>query len=469
MPWQYTTDDFTQPAGAGSPFMDRNPNPPAPRRPTDPVYRYNRPQPWHQRMGDATDAQRDWYRSLGDTQRGWMDTLLDKNLNNITDDQRKWYSGLGDTQQGWINSLRRQQGTGDSGSGTDGKKDFFDDWQFTPYEPKSWEDMQKRASNLGDIFENPQLRAIEQNLRRAIQAAENAQARARADYGAQRSILGGQFGAQRSILTGAHEAELGRLSAAYDAQHGRTGADYKAQFDRLDRAEGRIAERDLGMAVARGAGRSGVVDHKDIERARDFAIEHGGLSAQKAAALSGILRQKTAGIEGLGAQHMGAMAGLSTEEAGAMAGLSMKELSALDSIANNLALAHTEAGDQRSGLARDRALRELEYLRELEDREYKRGVDHDQMQLMMGLNAFDRTRLTPQQQWDVYFMLTDLLGEAPDWLPDSKGHLPDMTPWDSDGKRRIDLNNITDDQRSWYGDLDSRQQGWIDELLNRQR
>ncbi len=204
-------------------------------------------------------------------------------------------------------------------------------WSY--YTPMDQAAMDEQAQGFAELYATPALKELEYKLEQSI-----------ADAAAQEERIRGAFGGMEDTL-GRREAEQRRI--------------------------------DLESAIARGAGRSGVVDHLSGQRQEHFSEL------------------------------------LAAEEA--------KKSAEMANIANQLAMIQRQVPEMRMDV-QDQASRiasqELARLRELE---YTRGREHDMDQWDRAMNVFDRTMLTPVEQLQLYMMLADTAGNFPGQVPSIYG------------------------------------------------
>ena len=217
------------------------------------------------------------------------------------------------------------------------QQQFFDDVNNQGYHtPMDQQQLAERAAQFRQVYEAPQREALTRQLEEAIMNAENQEASIRSNYASYMDSMNQHMDLQR--------------------------------------------RRDLESAIARGAGRSGVVDYDTIERERVFAPQISGTKAQK-----------------------------------------MAELNA---IANQLALERRQVPRQIQELAEQASRLEAQELQRLMDLDYDRGRDYDMDQFARSLNIFDRTRLTPLEQLEAYLGMASIKGNFPSGVPDVYGNLP---------------------------------------------
>lgn len=202
---------------------------------------------------------------------------------------------------------------------------FFDtqpEWSY--YKPMDEPAMRTRAQELADMYSAPQYSQLERKLEQAIADAA--------------------------------------------AQEERIRAAYAGTTDAFARRETEQARLDLERAIARGAGRSGVVNFMDNQRQQHFAEL------------------------------------LAAEEA--------KRNAELYNVANQLALAQRQVPDQRMEIAEQAGRLINQELQRLQDLQYTRGREHDLDQWERALSVFDRTQLTPVEQLAAYIQLAQVMGKT---------------------------------------------------------
>ncbi len=216
----------------------------------------------------------------------------------------------------------------------DPDKTWYDDWlDRGDYEGMDEDAMRARAQEFADIYSSPQMEALSRQLEQSIADAE--------------------------------------------AATGRIGGAYGHQFDRLSEAEQQKAKRDLEASVARGAGRSGVVDYKDIERGKQYAMEHGALSGAKAA-----------------------------EEA---------------AIANQLQMIQRQVPEHQRQIQEQASRLQAQELQRLQELDYNRRIAHEQEQFMRALQVVDFTQLSAQERAFLVAEYARIFGEMPSGFPDPHG------------------------------------------------
>lgn len=223
--------------------------------------------------------------------------------------------------------------TAQAQSMTDSQK-FFDKqptWSY--YQPMNEPQMRERAQEFGDIYAQPQYQELERKLEQAIADAASQEQR----------ILGAYAGTQ----------------------------------DTFRRREEEQARRDLESAIARGAGRSGVVPYMSMQRQ----------------------------------EHFGEL--LAVEEA--------KKNAEMYAIANQLGLAQRQIPDQRMGIAEQAGRLVNQELQRLQDLQYSRGREYDMDQWARALSVFDRSQLTPLEQLQMYVALAQAMGKTPANMPTVTG------------------------------------------------
>ena len=212
--------------------------------------------------------------------------------------------------------------------------DFFKDApQSTYYQPMPDEHAGQLASEFRQIFEDPQRQALERKLEEAIMNASVQEQRVR-----------------------------GNFSGFEDA---------------LRRREQEQSRLDLESAVARGAGRSGVVPHMSMRRQEHFG-------------------------EMYGAQHANKMA-------------------ELNAISEQLGLTQRQVPIELQQLAEQASRLEAQELQRLRDLDYSRGREYDMDQFQRMLNTFDRTHLTPFEQLQLYLEMAEVFGKSSAKLPSVTG------------------------------------------------
>lgn len=217
-------------------------------------------------------------------------------------------------------------------------RDFFDsgdgsEWSTPAYEPLSVEEKKKKAETFRDIFKKPQMQELDRQLDTA--------------------------------------------KTDYKSQLGRTQANYQRQYDMLADQEARQRRQDLESSIARGAGRSGVVDYMDRERGREYSQR--------------------------------------------FAELGHREAAEADALAAELNRIKRQVPEQRQQLAEQAARVQAQELQRLRDLDYQRRMEgsRDQFDRMLGI--FDRTQLTPVEQLQLYTQLALAKGQFPGDVPDIFG------------------------------------------------
>ena len=157
------------------------------------------------------------------------------------------------------------------------------------------------------------------------------------------------------------------------AQEGRIRGAYAGTETALGRREEAAAGRDLESAIARGAGRAGVVDWQSGQRGEHFSEL---LAAEKA-----------------------------------------RESAELAAIANQLGLMQRQVPGQIADLEARRGALTSQELQRLQDQQYQRGREYDMDQFARMLGIFDRTMLSPAQQLELYLRFADYAGITPGTTP----------------------------------------------------
>lgn len=241
----------------------------------------------------------------------------------------------------WFNKGKNTSDPVTPSEPTEPAPSIFDDWEPDwTYEPMSEEEAADRARQFRDIYYNPQAEAIERQLEQAITDALSHEGRIRSNYVAQENTLRER------------EKQQGRM--------------------------------DLESAIARGAGRSGVVDH--LAQGRDQYYT------------------------------------------GQLAGMSAQQMAELNAIANQLALTQRQAPDMLRQLAEQASRIEAQELQRLMDQDYERGRSYTQDDFNRMLQVFDRTQLTPLEQLQLYINLAGVKGNFPGTMPNIFGKFNDDTP-----------------------------------------
>ena len=207
---------------------------------------------------------------------------------------------------------------------------FFDDApDWTYYQPMQQETMDQRAQEYGQVYAQPLYQELERRLEQAISDAA---------------------------------AQEARIHGAY--------AGTEAAFGRRENEQ---ARRDMESAIARGAGRSGVVGHLSGQRQEHFSEL------------------------------------LAAEEA--------KRNAELYAIANQLGLAQRQVPQHRMDITEQAGRLANQELQRLAELEYGRRREHDLDQWERMLSVFDRTRLTPVEQLAAYIQMAEAMGETPKSVP----------------------------------------------------
>lgn len=211
---------------------------------------------------------------------------------------------------------------------------FFDDApDWTYYQPMDQQVMDQRAGEYADIYAQPQYQQLTRKLEQAISDAA--------------------------------------------AQEERIRGTYAGTEDTFARREDEQARRDLESAIARGAGRSGVVPHLAGQRQEHFSEL------------------------------------LAAEEA--------KKNAELYAIANQLGLVQRQVPEQEMQIAEQAGRLANQELQRLADLEYTRRREHDLDQWDRMLSVFDRTRLTPVEQLAAYLQMAQTMGKTPKEVPSVYG------------------------------------------------
>ena len=220
------------------------------------------------------------------------------------------------------------------GDSSEESKSFFDDQpEWTYYEGLTPEEKAAQASQFRDIFYNPQAEAIERRLEQAIADASSHEGRIRANFAGYQDALGRREAEQRRV--------------------------------------------DLESAIARGAGRSGVVDHLGERRGGHFSEL------------------------------------LSEQEA--------KKMAELNAISEQLGLINRQVPIELQQLAEQASRLEAQELQRLSDLDYQRRREYDQDQFGRSLQVFDRTHLTPLERLQLYLQAAEVAGMFPKQAPNIKG------------------------------------------------
>ncbi len=216
----------------------------------------------------------------------------------------------------------------------DPDKSWYDKWlDRSDYTGLDEDAMRERAQEFADIYSSPQMEALQRQLEQSIADAQ---------------------------------AATGRIQGAYGTQ-----------YDRLGQAERDKGLRDLEVAVSRGAGRSGVVDHKDLERSKHFATEHGALSDREAAEIA--------------------------------------------AISNQLSLIQGQVPQQQQQIMEQASRLQAQELQRLQELDYNRRVAHEQDQFMRALQVMDFTQLSMQDRAMIAAEYARIFGKMPDGFPDAFG------------------------------------------------
>jgi len=167
--------------------------------------------------------------------------------------------------------------------------------------------------------------------------------------------------------------------------------------EQLERTEQRQAQADLESAIARGAGRSGVVDWQTRNRQEHFNQLLSQNAAQQAAQLA--------------------------------------------AVANQLGLTQQQTLDAMNQLEAQRGQLTQSFLSQLEDRGFTRGMQGTQAQMDLanlmanlaqnwnnaqwaqGRDIMDRTMLTPAERHQLNIQYGELIGQIPDYMLDAFGNL----------------------------------------------
>jgi hypothetical protein len=293
-------------------------------------------------------------------------------------------------------------------------KGFFDDlpdWSY--YEPKSEEDFARLSSQFRDIYEMPQRQALERRLEQALADSMSQEQRVRANFLSSKGFLTAREQQELYALTKQlQEAEVNAKS-----QEGRIQANYIAQENMLREREKEQGRLDLESAIARGGGRSGVVPYMSQQRDQYYTGQLAGMSAQRMAELNAVANQ------------LGLMQRQIPEEqqmvrgkySDVLSGLSAQQMAELNAIANQLGLVQRQVPVELQQLAEQASRLEAQELQRLMDLDYARGQEHDMDQFNRMLQVFDRTKLTPLEQLQVYLQAAEVAGMFPKSAPDIYG------------------------------------------------
>ena len=215
-----------------------------------------------------------------------------------------------------------------------GAQDFFKNMPgYSYYTPMDPNEKRRLAAEYAGLQIDPHIQGLKRALEQAL-----------AGFGAQESRIRGAFAGT--------EAAFGRREAAQ-------------------------AQRDLESAIARGAGRTGVVDWLSAQRGEHFTEL------------------------------------LAAEEA--------KKSAELTAIANQLGLLQQQTPQQIAELEARRGEVTSQELQRLQDQDYQRGREYDLDQWARSLGIFDRTMLTPAQQLQLYVSMAEAAGQFPSRTPDIYG------------------------------------------------
>ena len=173
------------------------------------------------------------------------------------------------------------------------------------------------------------------------------------------------------------ERKLEQAIADAQAQEQRIMGSFAGTEDLFRRRETEQGRQDLESAIARGAGRSGVVPHLSQYRQQHFSEL------------------------------------LAAEEA--------KKNAEMYAIANQLGLVQRQIPQQRMEIADQTGRLTNQELQRLRDMEYTRGREHDLDQWARALSVFDRSQLTPLEQLQLYVALSQAMGETPAGMPTVHG------------------------------------------------
>lgn len=182
-----------------------------------------------------------------------------------------------------------------------------------------------------------------------------------------------------------------------EAQKGRISAAYAGVPQQLMQAEQQWGQKDLDSAIARGAGRSGVVDWQTQQRQQHFGQQLAQSEAQKAAEITAVANQ-------LGVDQQQVQQQLVDLEA-RRGDLTQQHMAQLQDQAYARGM---EGWQAQTGMAQQLA---------------QMASDWDAGQRAYGLDVFDRTMLTPGQRWDIYHTGADVFGEAPEGVVDQYGNV----------------------------------------------
>ena len=161
------------------------------------------------------------------------------------------------------------------------------------------------------------------------------------------------------------------------SQRGNINANYQSYYNTLGQREAQQQRMDLESAINRGAGRSGVVNYMSQNRDREYT---GYLDAAEA-----------------------------------------KRLAELTAVENQIALTQRQVPTELKDLADQAARLEAQELQRLQDLYYQRGADYDMDQFARMLQVYDRTRLTPIEQLQLYLQMADIAGNFPARAPSVYG------------------------------------------------
>ncbi len=178
---------------------------------------------------------------------------------------------------------------------------------------------------------------------------------------------------QRNALT----RQLEQAISDAQSQEQKINANYMSYHNAMRNREQQQRGQDLESAISRGAGRSGVVNYMDQKRDQFYTGEMSSVEAQK-----------------------------------------MAELNALS---NELRLVNKQVPRELIELAEQASRLEAQELQRLRDLSYERGAQYDQDMFARSLNVFDRTKLTPLEQLQLYLSMADVAGKFPAKAPSASG------------------------------------------------
>lgn len=219
-------------------------------------------------------------------------------------------------------------------SGSLGDDDFFNKNNKPGYySPPRAQDFAQQANQFRQIYEEPKRQEITRQLEQAITDAQN--------------------------------------------QRGNIDANYQSYYNTLNQRERQQGRSDLESAIARGAGRSGVVDYLARNRDREYT---GYLDAAEA-----------------------------------------KRLAELSAVENQLSLVQRQVPTELKDLVDQAARLEAQELQRLQDLDYSRRAEYDMDQFSRMLQVYDRTRLSPLQQLQLYLQMAEIAGNFPKQAPSVYG------------------------------------------------